>query len=555
MPEGAAAPVVRWWRRRIVVAGVAVIVVGAGAFVAIRVTSSPSAPAAASTSTQTTTIIRTDVHQTTPVDGTIGYAGSYTIIVPAGNPSSALTHDQQAVTTAEQAVASDRTTMADTATADDQSVAAAKQSLQAADATRAADQTQLQEDQATLSADQAKESNDCQGDASAGSSGSGGGGGSGDSGSAGSQCSADQAKVATDQTKVSQDDQTAAKDDQAVQSALTAISSAQQKAAQDADTGRTRLSADQASLSQAQASLATDGAAVTSYDQNSKYTALPAVGQVVRFGQSLWSVDGQPVPLLPGVLAPWRTFAGGMSPGPDVAVLDRALAQLGYGGGLSGSDSFTGATAAAIDRLQGSLGLPRTGALDLGAAVFEPTPVRVTTVNPQLGANVMGGAPVLTVTSTTSVINLALPVNQSYLVAVGDAVTATLPDGTTAPGTITAVGTVATSSSGSGGNGNNEPSATVNVTVALSQASPAGSLDQAPVTVNITNNSATGVLAVPTTALLALAGGGYAVEVVNPDGTHQLVAVTTGIFDDSSGMVQISGSGLAAGQKVVVPSS
>ena len=162
--------------------------------------------------------------------------------------------------------------------------------------------------------------------------------------------------------------------------------------------------------------------------------------------------------------------------------------------------------------------------------------------------------PVLDVTSTTPLINVALPVNQSYLVKVGDAVTANLPDGTTAPGTITAVGSVATSTSGGSG-GNNQPSATVNVTVALTHPSPAGSLDQAPVTVNITNNSAQGVLAAPTTALLALAGGGYALEVVSPDGTHHLVAVTTGIIDDQKGMVQVAGPGLAAGDKVVVPSS
>jgi hypothetical protein len=132
-------------------------------------------------------------------------------------------------------------------------------------------------------------------------------------------------------------------------------------------------------------------------------------------------------------------------------------------------------------------------------------------------------------------------------------VTVTLPDNSTGDGTITAVGSVATASTNSGAsNGNNQPSATVNVTVALSHASPAGSLDQAPVTVNITNQSVQQTLAVPTTALLALAGGGYAVEVVDPDGVHHLVGVTTGLFDDQAGLVQVSGSGLDVGQKVVV---
>jgi hypothetical protein len=56
-------------------------------------------------------------------------------------------------------------------------------------------------------------------------------------------------------------------------------------------------------------------------------------------------------------------------------------------------------------------------------------------------------------------------------------------------------------------------------------------------------------------ALLALAGGGYAVEVVGPDRVHRLVAVTVGLFDDATGLVQVSGSGLIAGQRVVVPAA
>jgi protein involved in polysaccharide export with SLBB domain len=148
------------------------------------------------------------------------------------------------------------------------------------------------------------------------------------------------------------------------------------------------------------------------------------------------------------------------------------------------------------------------------------------------------------------VVNVALPVDRAYRVKVGDPVSVTLPDATTAQGTITGVGTVATDTTQSN-TGSTATSATVNVTVSLTKASPAGSLDQAPVTVNITNASAHQVLAVPTTALLALGGGGYALEVVEPNGVHHLVAVTTGIFDDQSGMVQVRGSGLAAGQQVV----
>jgi hypothetical protein len=316
------------------------------------------------------------------------------------------------------------------------------------------------------------------------------------------------------------------------------------------DQGQAKVVADRLALSNAQSALATAQAAATAYDEMSKYTALPAVGAVVDPGQSLWSVDGRPVPLLPGALVPWRAFDAAMSPGFDVAALDQALIQLGFGDGLTVSDTFTGATAVAIDRLQRSFGLAQTGSLALGSMVFGPSAVRVTTVHPVPGSSVAGGQPVLDVTSTTPVVNVALPVDQTHRVKVGDPVSANLPDGTIGEGTITAVGTVATDSTPSD-SGSNNTSATVNVTVSLTKASPAGSLDQAPVTVNITNNSAHQVLAVPTTALLALAGGAYAVEVVEPAGTHRLVGVTTGIFDDQSGMVEVSGAGLAAGQQVV----
>jgi hypothetical protein len=53
-------------------------------------------------------------------------------------------------------------------------------------------------------------------------------------------------------------------------------------------------------------------------------------------------------------------------------------------------------------------------------------------------------------------------------------------------------------------------------------------------------------------ALLALAGGGYAVE-VESRGVRRLVGVSVGLFDDAAGMVAVSGPGLSPGQRVVVP--
>ena len=81
-----------------------------------------------------------------------------------------------------------------------------------------------------------------------------------------------------------------------------------------------------------------------------------------------------------------------------------------------------------------------------------------------------------------------------------------------------------------------------------------GRLDQAPVTVSIVSQSVKNVRTVPVNALLAQPGG-YSVEVVGADGTHRLVPVTIGLFDDDAGLVQVTGPGLVAGQRVVVPAS
>jgi multidrug efflux pump subunit AcrA (membrane-fusion protein) len=91
----------------------------------------------------------------------------------------------------------------------------------------------------------------------------------------------------------------------------------------------------------------------------------------------------------------------------------------------------------------------------------------------------------------------------------------------------------------------------ITVTVGLDDAAAAGSLDSAPATVRFTKDVRQGVLAVPVGALLALAEGGYAVE-VDENGRRRLIAVRTGLF--SGGKVEVTGTGLAAGMRVVTTS-
>jgi hypothetical protein len=284
-------------------------------------------------------------------------------------------------------------------------------------------------------------------------------------------------------------------------------------------------------------------------------TALPAVGRVVRQGQTLYKVDGRAVILLYGSIPAYRSLSKGMS-GADVRQLNADLVALGYASTTEldpTSDEFGSATKAALEKLQADLGLTETGTLGLGQAVFLPTAARIKAVSATLGAGAGPGAPMLEATSTRRRVTIALDAAQQAQVKVGDRVTITLPDNRTTPGRVSFVGKVATTPSSDGSDSSSTP--TVEVEVTPTKPGATGRLDQAPVTVSIATDSVRNALVVPVNALLALAGGGYAVEEVRAAGVHRLVSVSLGIFDDADGLVQVIGSGLHAGQRVVVPAA
>jgi hypothetical protein len=163
--------------------------------------------------------------------------------------------------------------------------------------------------------------------------------------------------------------------------------------------------------------------------------------------------------------------------------------------------------------------------------------------------------PVLAATSDRHVVLIPLDVAQESEVRPGDRVSVTLPDGTTTPGVVSWVGTVATTTPASQTSQQGQsPATTIPVQVRLTDPGAAGTLDQAPVTVNITTATAHDVLAVPVTALLARSPGGYDVEVADPGNARRYVPVMPGIFDDADGLVQVTGA-LTPGQRVVVAAS
>ncbi|HEX6488263.1 MAG TPA: peptidoglycan-binding protein [Candidatus Dormibacteraeota bacterium] len=282
------------------------------------------------------------------------------------------------------------------------------------------------------------------------------------------------------------------------------------------------------------------------------YTQLPAQGQIVKNGGVLYEVDGSPIILLYGSTPAYRTLAEGLT-GADVKQLNADLVALGYVSRSDldpSSDAFDWATRAGVEHLQAHLGVTQSGSLSLGAFVFLPSEIRITSVQPVLGSAAAPGSPVASATSTTRRVVVNLDASQQTSVKAGDQVSITLPGGQPTPGKVASVGTVASTPSGNGNGGGGNP--TVEVDITPTDPAATGTLDAAPVQVSITTAAAANALVAPVTALLATASGGYDVEVVVPGGRHQLVPVTLGLFDDADGLVQITGSGLEAGQMVVV---
>jgi hypothetical protein len=522
--------------RKVVV--VAVIVLAAGVatgWVAVASSGHGSPASSGDSSVPTAPVVRTDLVSASQVGGFIGYDGSYTVAVPSGASASQVSQAQQAVTEDQQALSADEQAESDESAGGSQEITA--------------DQATVSTDQSTLTTDQASEAEACAG-----------------AGASSVACSQAEQKVSQDQSQLSQ--------------AQQQLAAARSAAKTDSDQDQSEVAAGQVRLQGDQATLASDQA--DAVNPGTVYTWLPQVGEVISQDEPVYKVSDEPVPLLYGSIPAYRAFYPGMSDGPDVGELTGDLIALGYGDGLAQSNDYSSATALAVERWQAALGLSATGEIVLGEVVFEPGPMRVTSVTPSAGASLSGGGAeggdgggaVLTATGTTPVVTVDLPVTQESLVNPGDAVSVVLPDGTTTVGgQVESVGTVATcpggggtstgngggpggqspcSSAGSSGSGGSNSSPTVTVTITLDSTPQQATLDQAPVNVNIAEHRAHNVLAVPVNALLALAGGGYAVQVVS-GGTSHLVAVTTGLYSNT--LVQVGGPGIRAGMRVEVPSS
>jgi peptidoglycan hydrolase-like protein with peptidoglycan-binding domain len=283
-------------------------------------------------------------------------------------------------------------------------------------------------------------------------------------------------------------------------------------------------------------------------------TWLPLAGALIRPGQLLYRLAGQSTFLFNGSSPAVRDFAPGMTPGPDVLELKEALRDLGHDPTreLTLNDQFDFVTRAVIERWQQANKLPLTGTIPLGQIVFQPGARRVGPLQATVGQGVTTGELLFQASSVERIVTGSIDASLQSDLQLGAPVSVDLLDGTVTSGRITEIDRVAASSSQSqqqAATGSGSTSSTLGFQVTLSHASVAGDLDQAPVTIQVDHSKAVGVLSVPVTALLAIQGGGYGVQVIR-NGVASLIPVTAGVYSDN-GYVQISGDGIRQGERVV----
>jgi len=274
-------------------------------------------------------------------------------------------------------------------------------------------------------------------------------------------------------------------------------------------------------------------------------TALPDGGIVLARGEPAYELDGEPVTLMFGDRPPWRPLGEGVADGKDVVQLERNLWALGFDDDLEMTldEELDDATVDAIVRWQESLGRSDTEVVLPIEIVVASGPVRVGGRFVDVGAVVGPGTPLYAISADTHEVRVLLDADRQDLLTAGDDVTVVLPGEVETSGVVREVSRIVmTVGEGEGA------ARVVEVLIDLVSERAAGELDEAPVDVEVVASRAEDVLAVPVEALLALAEGGYAVEVAEGDGTR-IVAVEIGTFAD--GLVEITGD-IVAGDRVVV---
>lgn len=274
-------------------------------------------------------------------------------------------------------------------------------------------------------------------------------------------------------------------------------------------------------------------------------TQAPQDGQILSPGEVVLRIDDRPVTLVAGefpmyrelrkVSSSERDIAGkrlGLQTGADIEQLQTFLTGLGFddSGRMETDGIFGAATEKAVKAWQASVGLPQTGRVDRTQIVFIDGDIRVEEA-PAAGQRFER----LMVTDTSQKVTVSLSRTKRPFFPEGATVSIEA-DGQTLEGTITDV------SRSTGVDGSTRYAAEASVETGLI---PEG-VDTAELTADRT--IATDVLTLPVRALLALAEGGWAVQLPTETGTGLARVELSQVVD---GIAEISG--IQEGTEVVVP--
>ncbi len=267
-------------------------------------------------------------------------------------------------------------------------------------------------------------------------------------------------------------------------------------------------------------------------------TWLPAGGSTIGRGDTLFRIDDLPVLLLFGPLPMYRPLSIGTN-GADVAQFERNLQALGYDG-FTVDQNFSASTATAVKSWQRDLGLPESGAVEPDRIAYAPGPVRVEHHLVRVGA--AAPADIIAITGTVKVVTVNVPAADAGWAVAGAPASITLTDGATVAGKVSTV--EAASTEGSDG------TPQTRITIAVADQKTLATVDRGTVVVRHAVAERKDVLTVPIAALLALAEGGYGLEIVD-GGVSRTVAVQVGMF--AAGRVEVTGADVRAGTTVRMP--
>jgi peptidoglycan hydrolase-like protein with peptidoglycan-binding domain len=258
------------------------------------------------------------------------------------------------------------------------------------------------------------------------------------------------------------------------------------------------------------------------------------LGEIVDFGTALIWVDDKPVVLAQGDVPMHRqlALASPHMTGADVTQLQQFLVSQGYDdeGLLEVDGEFGTTTRDAVKDWQDASGLDDTGRVDGAQLIFSPSPLRMASDH-QVGTTFDG----VQVTDATAVVTTDTSTRDRSGVPVGGDVAVELADGTSLPGVVRDQERVIQQ------DGSTLWRSTIEVDGVLGG-------DETSVLITSKVVEVADVLIVPVSALLAVANGGFALEVQTTTGT-KLVPVEVGSVVDTN--AQVSGA-VDVGDRVVV---